>query len=228
MSLGTCFSKSLVRRHLLVVIPLLAVISPAQQKSTSTVPEQGTFQRRYEIHESLLKNKLSQSDLHFLLNEVETSTVNHGQPAIALLAEAANRKLYPEQDVKDIIERKAKVGGIWWTVAPALDYYILIRPGKHFASQALSKKYGALTAKKKSLNRIDQEEKTFILNTLKLPSDDDRVRAACVALQKSKLDRTSLRWLQSLISQQIRSHSEPVRAYWEFISRIVSYRSQDR
>ena len=218
-------ARSYCRHCVLITVFLLLGASPAQERSGSIVPDQGTFQRRYEIHESLLQNKLSKADLHFLLNEVESSTANHGQPAIALLAEAANRKLYPEQDVKDIIERKAKLGGIWWTVSPALDYYILIMPGKHFASQAVSKKYGALTAKKKSRNRIDQEEKTFILNTLKLPNDDDRVRAACVALQKTKLDASSLSWLEARISEQTRIHREPIRSYWAFISRIVAYRN---
>ena len=170
---------------------------------------------------------LTKGDITFLLHEIDFPAHSEsGQSGILVLIKAAHYDLYPIKDVLDLIERKAKYGGKWWVCYPSMDYYAALFPGNHWSSAAVNADLRAVTRKKKSRTRLDQEETKFIMRTLALPNPDDRQRAAWIPLQKHDLDQRSLKWIRSQIGRQISASKKPETEYWKFIQRIVDFRNR--
>ena len=182
-------------------------------------------QKMYQIEEAIKKKRLTSQDKEYLLREVRHPSYSTRQYPMAILILASQEGLFSKVKLEEIIVNEAKSGSSEWLVSPALFYYELLNPGGHYTALRICRQYDGLTNHHNATNRIYDEEKRFILETISEPRQDDRARAGWIALQKHGLDRKSREWILGQLSKQAHLSHGVELEYWKFIASLVRFRS---
>lgn len=205
-------------RKLLILGLVCASMARAQGGDTPAL-QSARIRLRTLSFEIAKSHTLSLHDKRFVMEQLDSAYALNRSFAMLVLEGAVDAKAYPRSDYLSILEKKAKQA-----IGPAAGTYLqayaaALKMGA--PDNTFKKGVRAIGLKRKDPQALDSEERALIAASFRSSENGNWVAGALVMFVKSQMDKGSLQWSKTQLSNRTSGSKGDAKLFWQFVTRTV-------